>query len=122
VAYLPGKIVTSVYLQVDQQVDNLWDGWFRNARMDVQELRRNAYKVKRAAVLEWLQGTRSLEGKAVVFGYHTEYVRELAEIFSGLLVTGDNSPEQRQETIHNFQNDPDAKFRFLTFGTGSQGW
>jgi SWI/SNF-related matrix-associated actin-dependent regulator 1 of chromatin subfamily A len=122
VAYLPGKIVTPVYLQVDRHVDNLWDGWFRNARMDVQELRRNAYKVKRAAVIEWLQGTRSLEGKAVVFGYHTEYVRELAEIFSGLLVTGDHSLQQIQATIHNFQNDPDAKFLFLTYGTGSQGW
>jgi SNF2 family DNA or RNA helicase len=57
-----------------------------------------------------------------VFGYHTEYVRELAEIFSGLLVTGDHSPQQIQATIHNFQNDPEAKFLFLTYGSGSQGW
>ena len=120
-AYLPEKIVTPIYLQTDRQIDNLWDGCM-NARIDVQELRRNAYKLKRAAVIEWLEGTRSLEGKTVVFGYHTEYVRELAEIFSGLLVTGDYSLQQIQETIHSFQNDPDAKFLFLTFGTGSQGW
>jgi SWI/SNF-related matrix-associated actin-dependent regulator 1 of chromatin subfamily A len=121
-AYLPEKIINPVYLEADRQIDNLWGGWFRYARIDVQELRRNAYKLKRSAVIEWLEDTRSLGGKTVVFGYHAEYVRELAEIFSGLLVTGDNSLQQIQETIHNFQNDPDAKFLFLTYGTGSQGW
>jgi SWI/SNF-related matrix-associated actin-dependent regulator 1 of chromatin subfamily A len=122
IAYLPGKIVTPVYLHADQQIDNLWNTWFRSSPPDVQALRRNAYQIKRSAVIEWLQEAQTLEGKTIVFGYHTEYVRELAEIFSGLLVTGDHSPQQIQATIHNFQNDPEAKFLFLTYGSGSQGW
>jgi SWI/SNF-related matrix-associated actin-dependent regulator of chromatin subfamily A-like protein 1 len=121
-AHLPVKFVIPVYLQLDRQIDNLWDGWFRSARIDVQELRRNAYKVKRRAVIEWLDETCSADGKTVVFGYHTEYIQELAGIFSGLVVTGDHSLKQIQETIHGFRNDPDAKFLFLTYGIGSQGW
>ena len=121
-AYLPAKFVTPVYLQTDRQINNLWDSWFRNAHIDVQELRRNAYDLKRGAVMEWLNKTCSAEGKTVVFGYHTGYIQELARIFSGLLVTGDNSLKQIQETIHDFRNDPNAKFLFLTYGVGSQGW
>ena len=73
-------------------------------------------------MIEWLDETCSADGKTVVFGYHTEYVQELAGIFSGLLVTGDNSLKQIQGTIHEFRNDPEAKFLFLTYGMGSQGW
>jgi SNF2 family DNA or RNA helicase len=121
-AYLPEKTITPVYLQPDRQIDNLWNDWFRSSTPDVQALRRNAYQIKRSAVIEWLEESRSLDGKTVVFGYHTEYVRELAELFSGPLVTGDHSLQQIQATIHDFRNDPDAKFLFLTYGTGSQGW
>jgi SWI/SNF-related matrix-associated actin-dependent regulator 1 of chromatin subfamily A len=121
-AYLPVKIVTPVYLQSDRQINNLWNAWFRSSDTDVQELRRNAYEIKRGAVVEWLDETCSANGKTVVFGYHTEYIRELAGIFSGLIVTGDNSLQQIQKTIQLFRDDPDAKFLFLTYGIGSQGW
>ncbi len=121
-AYLPGRIVTPVYLRSDRQINNLWHTWFRSSAPDVQELRRNAYEIKRRAVIEWLEDPRNTVGKTVVFGYHAEYVQELAGIFSGLLVTGDNSPQQIQKTIQSFRDNPEAKFLFLTYGIGSQGW
>jgi SWI/SNF-related matrix-associated actin-dependent regulator of chromatin subfamily A-like protein 1 len=121
-ACLPVKFVTPVYLRPDRQIDNLWQTWFRGAAIDVQTLRRNAYELKRSAVIEWLVETWFAEGKTVIFGYHREYVRDLAQVFSSRLVTGDNSREQIQATIQDFRDDPEAKFLFLTYGIGSQGW
>ena len=73
-------------------------------------------------MIEWLEQARSLNGKTVVFGSHTEHVQELAEIFSGLPGTRDNSLKQLQAALHDFRNDPEAKFLFPPYGIGSQAW
>jgi SNF2 family DNA or RNA helicase len=60
--------------------------------------------------------------KLVVFGYHVDYLEELAHAFSALYITGNFPSEKADAIVQRFQTEPGQKLIFLTFGVGSHGW
>jgi SWI/SNF-related matrix-associated actin-dependent regulator 1 of chromatin subfamily A len=88
----------------------------------IERLRRQSFETKKAAVSEWIRNSITTMEKLVVFGYHVDYLEELAHAFSALYITGNFPSEKADAIVQRFQTEPGQKLIFLTFGVGSHGW
>jgi SWI/SNF-related matrix-associated actin-dependent regulator 1 of chromatin subfamily A len=118
---LPDREIVSVYLEADSNIRNQWAGYYSS--QEFPSLRRNAFDRKRASVQKWLYAkTYNFTGKAVIFGFHRDYIEEIAEIFSAPAITGAHSTVQNRKIVEIFREDLSAHLLFLTYNVGSQGW
>ena len=77
---------------------------------------------KMAAIKEWVEDFLDTEQKLVLFAWHQEIVRDLAQTFHCDSIYGDGtSASIRQTKVDRFQNDPEDKLIALNIETGGLG-
>ena len=87
----------------------------------LNKLRLLAMRGKLNQFKQWLREFLDTGEKLVVFGWHTDILKEIAKEFGGSLILGEVSQKQRQEAIDQFQNDPESKLICLGLLAGGVG-
>jgi SWI/SNF-related matrix-associated actin-dependent regulator of chromatin subfamily A-like protein 1 len=82
--------------------------------------RQLAAQGKLAQFKEWLREWRETGEKLVVFGWHTDILKELRKEFGGGLIIGEIGQDERQKAIDDFQKGND-QFIFLGLLAGGVG-
>ncbi len=85
-------------------------------------LKQLAARGKMAAIKEWVADFLDTEQKLVLFAWHQEIVRDLAQTFGCDSIYGDGtSASVRQAKADRFQTDPEDKLIALNIETGGLG-
>lgn len=77
----------------------------------IAELKKGAFEAKKKAVIQWIKDYLEINSKLVVFIYHHSAYDALMQEFGKIAVgiTGETSPNQRQDIVDRFQNDSKIK-------------
>jgi SWI/SNF-related matrix-associated actin-dependent regulator 1 of chromatin subfamily A len=80
----------------------------KEAKQTFQDLRREAYLVKRDAAFAWIEEQVQSVGKIVVGAWHTAVIQDLEKKFKGrcVVVDGSVTGQLRQDAVDRFQTDP----------------
>ncbi len=85
-------------------------------------LKQLAARGKMAAIKEWVEDFLDTDQKLVLFAWHQEIVRDLAQTFGCDSIYGDGtSASVRQAKADRFQNDPEDKLIALNIESGGLG-
>ena len=92
----------------------------------IEALKQASATAKMPAVCAWT--TSFLEGgrKLVLFAHHKAVVNGIADCireagYSVVTITGDTAPEDRQNNVDRFQNDPDVRLLVANIAAGGVG-
>ena len=90
--------------------------------VQISKLRQIAARGKIAAAKAWIEEYLNQVGaKLVVFAWHDEVIREIAEAFHAPRIAGDIGAEERQKAVERFQTDPDCRVIVCNIRAGGQG-
>lgn len=88
----------------------------------IQILKKIAAKGKIEEVVEHIQEVVAAGEKIVVFAWHKEIVFALKEAIPGAVtIVGDDSMQQRQQSVDGFQNDPKVQVILCNIKSGGVG-
>jgi SWI/SNF-related matrix-associated actin-dependent regulator 1 of chromatin subfamily A len=89
--------------------------------VEIEALKMTAARGKLEAVTRWIEDFLQSGEKLVLFGWHRQVVDTLAERFGAPKITGNTSPEERQEAVERFQEDPGTKLLVCNVRAGGVG-
>lgn len=85
-------------------------------------LKRLSGEAKLPSVIEWIDSfLESTDRKLVVFAHHKTVVKQLADKYGGLRISGDTELSARQAAVDTFQNDPSKRVIVLNIKAGGVG-
>jgi SWI/SNF-related matrix-associated actin-dependent regulator 1 of chromatin subfamily A len=91
------------------------------ALVRIGKLRRLAVQGRMKAMKEWIDDFLLNEKKLVIFGWHKDVLKELAETYKAPLIIGETKLDDRQQYIDRFQEDPKEKILILGISAGGVG-
>jgi SWI/SNF-related matrix-associated actin-dependent regulator 1 of chromatin subfamily A len=84
-------------------------------------LRQLVSKGKRKGIIEWVEDFLENDKKLVLFGYHTQEIKDIANHFKIIPIIGETSTENRQKIVDDFQENPETKLIILNTKIGGVG-
>ena len=85
-------------------------------------LKRLSGEAKLASVFEWVDSfLESTDRKLVIFAHHKVIVKQLADRYGGLRISGDTELSDRQAAVDAFQGDPSKRVIVLNIKAGGVG-
>jgi SNF2 family DNA or RNA helicase len=87
----------------------------------IEKLKQLSARGKMEAVMAWVENFLESGQKLVLFAWHKEVVKELAERFNAPYIMGDVDMRRRQDAVDRFQNDQDCKLIVMNMQSGGVG-
>lgn len=89
--------------------------------VEIEALKSMVARGKLGAITGWIEDFIESGEKLVVFAWHKEIVKALAERFDAPRITGEMSTSERQEAVDRFQQDPETRLLVANIRAGGVG-
>lgn len=87
----------------------------------VNTLKRLSADAKFHSAVEWIENFLKSDNKLIIFTWHTQLAKRLAEHFNVGLLTGETPLDQRAHNVDTFQKDPTCRLFISTMKAGGVG-